>query len=176
MIDTDRLGLRELGTDDAESLFEILSDAETMKYYPAPYTIEGVNRWIDKSIESYHKNGFGLWAVILKETNSFIGQCGISLQDIDGEIVPEIGYHIHKRYWNRGYVTEAAKAALQYGFHQFGLKKLFIHTYVKNTPSQRIAEKLGMKKIKEYAKHIESHDVVWKHVVFEMSKNESEAK
>lgn len=173
LIETKRLGLRKLTLEDADLLYEILSDAEVMRYYPAPYTLDQVKDWIGRSMDSYQKNGFGLWAVILKESNRFIGQCGISLQNIDGVYVPEIGYHIHKLYWNQGYATEAAKASLAYGFQNFGFERIFIHTYVKNSPSQRIAEKIGMKKVKEYDKHIRSHHVIWRHVVYEMIKNES---
>ena len=170
IIETSRLELRELTKADSYELHKVLGDPETMQFYPSPYTIEAVKGWIDRSIESYKDHGFGLWAVILKETNQFIGQCGISIQNIDGEQVSEIGYHINKQYWNQGYATEASRACMQYGFRQLGLDELFIHTYVKNIPSQRIAEKLGMRKIKEYDKYIQSHGLTWRHVVFEMKK------
>ena len=173
LIDTERLGLRKLIKDDCNYLQKMLGDSQTMIYYPATYSIDEVNNWINRSIKSYHKNGFGLWAVILKETNSFIGQCGISLQKIDGKTVPEIGYHINKKHWNHGYATEAAKASLNYGFQYLNLEKIFIHTYINNIPSQRIAKKIGMKKVKEYNKQIKSHNVIWRHVVFEKSKKET---
>ncbi len=167
LIETKRLGLRKLTKEDASTLHEILGDRATMKYYPAPFSLEAVENWVNRSIESYHQNGFGLWAVILKESGLFIGQCGISLQNIDESVVPEIGYHFNKAYWNRGYATEAAEASLQYGFQNFDFESIFIHTYIKNTPSQRIAQKIGMKKVKEYEKHIKSHGIFWRHVVYE---------
>ena len=86
LIETERLGLRELKESDYRDLFEILSDPETMKYYPAPFDQSGVESFIHRSIASYTENGFGLWAVILKSENKFIGQCGISMQDIDGKV------------------------------------------------------------------------------------------
>ena len=138
-----------------------------MQYYPAPYNKDGVDHWISRSLASYQNNGFGLWAVILKESNRFIGQCGITLQDIDGSSVPEIGYHIHKKFWGQGYATEAARACMVYGFEQLKFDRIFIHTYIKNIPSQRVAEKIGMRKVKEYDKHIQSHNLVWRHVVYE---------
>lgn len=172
LIETERLGLRKLTREDADPLHEILSDAEVMQYYPATYNLDAVKDWIGRSMDSYQKNGFGLWAVILKESGDFIGQCGISLQNIDGAYVPEIGYHIHKLYWNQGYATEAAKASLAYGFQNLGFESIFIHTYIKNNPAQRIAEKIGMKKIKEYDKHFSAHNLIWRLVVYEMIKNE----
>lgn len=53
-------------------------------------------------MEKYEKYGFGLWAVVLKKTGEFIGDCGITIQNIDGEMLPEIGYHIHKNIGVRG--------------------------------------------------------------------------
>ena len=83
IIETQRLILREYQESDFLSLFEILSDPVTMQHYPKPYDEEGTKRWINWCINSYQKNGFGLWAIILKESNTFIGDCGISLQNID---------------------------------------------------------------------------------------------
>ena len=79
-----------------DALYEIMSDAETMKHYPAPFDEVRTRRWIECNLEIYQKYGWGLWAVVLKETGEFIGDCGITLQDIDGQLLPEIGYHIHK--------------------------------------------------------------------------------
>lgn len=168
---TKRLILRHLKIDDTQLLHEILSDKETMIFYPATYSIDAVKKWVNKSIKSYKENNFGLWAVTLKDTKEFIGQCGISLQNINGKIVPEIGYHINKKFWNKSYATEAADACLGYGFKKLNLKEIFIHTYIKNIPSQRVAEKIGMKKLFVYDKYLASHDIKWKHVVFR-SKND----
>ena len=97
VIETARLILREYTPEDFEALFEILSDAETMQHYPKPYDAEMTKRWIERNLQNYQKYGFGIWAVILKETGKLIGDCGITVQNIDGELLPEIGYHIHKR-------------------------------------------------------------------------------
>jgi len=166
VFETKRLLARELTLKDAEFLYPILSDAETMRFYPSPYNMEGVQRWIYRSLESYKKNSFGLWAIILKESNQFIGQCGISLQNIDGKIVPEIGYHIHKDFWNKGYATEAALGSLNYGFKTLKLGKIYIHTSINNIPAQRIAEKLGMNKQFVYDKYLETFKVTWPIVVY----------
>lgn len=164
--ETNRLILRELQIEDAYLLHQILSDKETMTYYPSTYDMAGAMKWIERSMSSYKENGFGLWAVILKSSNEFIGQCGISLQNIHGDIVPEIGYHIHKNFWNKGYATEAAKASLNVGFNDLGLKEIFIHTYIKNIPSQRVAEKIGMTELFKYDKLLVSHNLIWEHVVY----------
>ncbi len=169
-IETERLGLRALSLADCQSLFEILSDLETMRYYPRPYTREETEAWIARSMLSYRDKNFGLWAVILKKEDQFIGQCGISLQEIDGKTLPEIGYHIHKKYWRRGYASEAAKASLDYGFLKVGLPELFIHTSLENAASIRVAEKMGMKKRKTYDKVVNQASATVRHVVYALKK------
>ena len=87
IIETERLILREYTFEDFDSLYEILSDKETMEHYPAPFDEENVRGWIQWNIENYAKYGFGLWAVVLKETGEMIGDCGITIQNIDDELL-----------------------------------------------------------------------------------------
>ena len=86
-IETERLLLREYTIDDFDALYEIMSDAETMQHYPAPFDAARTRRWIEWNLENYAQYGFGLWAVVLKETGEFIGDCGITIQNIDGEML-----------------------------------------------------------------------------------------
>ena len=174
IIETNRLVLRNLILDDVNGLFEILSDKETMKYYPRSYSKEETKGWITRSLNSYQENGYGLWAVTLKENHQFIGQCGISNQNIDGALVPEIGYQINKDYWNKGYATEAAIACLIYGFEKLNFDEIFIHTYVKNLPSIRVAQKVGMIWRKEYDKILQKHNnMIMRHVVYSLKRGEN---
>jgi RimJ/RimL family protein N-acetyltransferase len=154
LIQTERLYLRKFVEDDLQHLFPILSDAETMVYYPSPFSRDKVEKWIGRSIQSYETEGYGLWAVILKDSDEFIGDCGITLQEIDGEALPEVGYHICKKHWNKGYATEAARGVINYGFSTLNLQKLFTYTTVENVPSQRVALKNGMKFVKKFYKQI----------------------
>ena len=112
-LQTERLILREYTMDDFDALYEIMSDAETMQHYPAPFDQARTRRWIEWNLENYQKYGWGLWAVVLRESGEFIGDCGITLQNIDGQMLPEIGYHIHKKYWRRGFAKEAARTVLK---------------------------------------------------------------
>jgi RimJ/RimL family protein N-acetyltransferase len=130
--------------DDKDDLAEILSDEEAMRYYPHPFSPQEVENWITWNMKNYATYGFGLWAVILKETGDFLGDCGITMQTIDGEPFPEIGYHIKKAYWNRGFATEAAKACRDYAFEVLGYEEIYSYMTIHNTPSRRIAEKVGM--------------------------------
>lgn len=92
ILKTERLVLREFVPEDFEALYAILSDAETMRHYPKPFDEAKVRGWIEWNLENYRKYGFGLWAMELKETGEFLGDCGITMQTIDGEQLPEIGY------------------------------------------------------------------------------------
>jgi RimJ/RimL family protein N-acetyltransferase len=172
LMETSRLFLREQSLADGDALSEILSDPETMKYYPAPFTREEADGWIRFSIRSYGENGFGLWAVILRASGRYIGQCGLSLQNIHGERVPEIGYHIHKGQQRKGFATEASQACLAYGFDRLSLPEIYIHTSVENTPSRRVAEKLLMEERFEYDKEVPAHGIVMPHVVYSMKREE----
>lgn len=150
MIETERLLLRPYTLDDFPALYEILSDPETMQHYPAPYDEEKTRNWITWNLDNYEKYGFGLWAVVLKETGEFIGDCGITLQTIDGEILPEIGYHIHKKYWRRGFAKEAARAVRDWGFRNTQYDIFYSYMKYTNIGSWSTALANGMKKVKEY--------------------------
>jgi [ribosomal protein S5]-alanine N-acetyltransferase len=149
ILETERLYLRELKPEDFDRLHAIFSDEETMRFYPAPFTREQTGQWIQKNQARYRKDGFGLWGVCLKETDELIGDCGLVRQTVDGRTEIEIGYHIHKKYWSRGFATEAAKACKEYGFHQLHFNKLICLIDPKNIPSIRVAEKIGFTKEKE---------------------------
>ena len=149
-LETERLILREYTMDDFDDLYEILSDEETMKHYPKPFDEEKVRYWINWNITNYKTFGFGLWAVVLKDTNEMIGDCGITMQIIDGEIKPEIGYHINKKYQRRGYATEAARKCRDYIFQNTPFNIIYSYMKYTNIGSYSVAIKNGMKLIKEY--------------------------
>ena len=150
IIETERLGLREYTPDDFDALHEIMSDPETMQHYPAPFDEERTRGWIAWNLDNYRRYGFGLWAVVLKETGEMIGDCGVTLQNIDGETLPEIGYHIHKKHWRKGYAKEAARAVRDWAFRNTGYGALYSYMKYTNAASQATAGANGMKKIKEY--------------------------
>ena len=150
ILETPRLLLREMTDEDFSALHAILSDPETMKYYPKPYDESGTRRWINWCRESYQKNGFGLWAVILKESGEFIGDCGISLQPIHGEWLPEIGYHICKDHWRKGYASEAAAACIRLAFERFDFPAVYSYMKHTNEPSARTAMTYGCRQVEAF--------------------------
>jgi len=152
IIETDRLRLRQLNENDFDNLKAVIGDEETMKYYPCPYNDEGVNRWLKWNYGCYAKRGFGLWAVELKDEGIFIGDCGITLQNIDGDEVFEIGYHINKKYWRKGYASEAARACKKWFFENTEYNEVYSYMNIENLGSIGVAKANGMSFIKEYYK------------------------
>ena len=161
IIETERLILREYTSEDFNDLYEILSDRETMEHYPKPYDEKGVRGWIRWNIENYAKYGFGLWAVVLKETGKMIGDCGITIQNIDGDLLPEIGYHIHKNYWRNGFGSEAARAVRDWAFENTEYDRLYSYMKYTNIGSYSTASAIGMKKVKEYPDEIDTVTYVY---------------
>lgn len=150
ILETERLIIREYMPDDFDALAEIICDPYTMRYYARPYDREGVDRWIRWCLDSYKSHGFGLWALESKETGEFIGDCGISLQHIDGQILPEIGYHVNKKYWHRGYAKEACAAVKDWFFTHTDYAAVYSYMNAENFPSAATAASNGMTKVKSY--------------------------
>lgn len=153
IIETERLYLRELQIEDKYELRKVLSNPESMKFYPHPFNEEEVDKWIQWNIENYKNYKHGLWAVILKEGDVFLGDCGITMQNIGGETVPEIGFHIIPEFCNKGYATEAALACKEYALKVLQYPKIFSYTTVRNTPSQQVAKKIGLQFYKHFEKN-----------------------
>ncbi len=148
--ESDRLYLRPLRPGDVNSLALILTEPVSMAYYPRPYTLGETREWIARNRRRYRKYGYGLWAVVLKGSNRWIGECGVTLQNIDGEILPEIGYHILGEYRGNGYAPEAASLALEYCDKRFGIKEFYSYCETGNLASRRVMEKLGLTPYKTY--------------------------
>lgn len=150
VIETERLFLREMTMDDFDALYKVLSDKDIMQHYPYAFDESRVKNWIERNINRYKNDGFGLWAVCLKETGEMIGDCGLTLQNIDGQMLPEIGYHIRKDCQGRGYAKEAAAATRDWAWENTSYPALYSYCKYTNIPSYKTAEAIGMKFDKEY--------------------------
>jgi RimJ/RimL family protein N-acetyltransferase len=139
---TNRLTLRELTLADADPLFEVLGDPIAMEHYPDPKTHQETEGWIRWARDSYEQNGFGLWAIERASDGAFLGDCGPMLQPVEGELVPEIGYHIVRREWGRGYATEAALACRDLVLGRLGFERVVSIVAPENLGSRRVAEKV----------------------------------
>lgn len=150
VLETERLLLREMKPDDDEALFQVLGDPDTMRYYPYTFDRQLVRNWIERNMNRYRKDGFGLWAVCLQHTGEVIGDCGLTLQKINGELLPEIGYHIRRDCQRRGYASEAAKAVRDWAFRNTDYPALYSCCKYTNVPSFKTAESIGMRFVSEY--------------------------
>ena len=150
IIETERLFLREMKESDFDALYEVLADSDIMQHYPYTFDESRVRNWIQRNIERYRIFGFGLWAVCLKETGEMIGDCGLTLQLIDGRIKPEIGYHIRANKQRNGYAKEAAIAVRDWTFNNTPFQIVFSYMKYTNEPSVKTAISYGCKQVDEY--------------------------
>jgi [ribosomal protein S5]-alanine N-acetyltransferase len=153
ILETSRLLLREFGRDDANALALVISDPETMRFYPAPLDRAGVERWIERNLQRYAQYGHGLWGMVLKSTGELVGDCGLTFQKVEGVDELEIGYHVRRDLWQQGLATEAARACRDYGFGRLSAERIVSLIRPENIPSRRVAEKNGMKIWKEALHH-----------------------
>ena len=144
MIETQRLVLRLMREDDAESLYDIFSDPAAMQYFGVVFDRARMEQWVRSNIEHQQKHGFSLLSVVLRESGEVIGDCGLETDEIDGELMVGLGFDFKRSYWGCGYATEAACAVLKYGFSQLGLERIRGWIDPDNVPSQHVAERIGM--------------------------------
>lgn len=159
ILETERLYMRELRQTDIEALSKILQDEETMYAYEGAFSDEEVQEWLDRQIARYKKWNFGLWAVVLKETDEIIGQCGLTMQPWKDNEVLEIGYLFQRAYWHKGYALESAKACKQYAFEKLDAKEVCSIIRDTNTASQNVAIRNDMILTDSWTKHYKGVDM-----------------
>ena len=159
ILETERLYLREMNQGDFEALCKILQDDEIMYAYEGAFSNEEVQEWLDRQISRYRKWGFGLWAVILKETDEMIGQCGLTIQAWKDREVLEIGYLFNRMHWHTGYAVEAAKACKEYAFEILKAEEVCSIIRDTNTASQKVAQRNGMCVKDSWTKHYRGVDM-----------------
>lgn len=145
MIETERLIFRPFTEEDLPTLIRQRSDPEVNKYLggPARQNAESLAARIKFYIECCDKFGFGMCAMIWKETGEMIGSAGLQPLENTGEI--EVGYSLIREYWGLGIGTEAAKGWMRHGFDRHGLERIVAVAVKENAGSRRIMEKLGMR-------------------------------
>ncbi|MGM9631561.1 MAG: GNAT family N-acetyltransferase [Eubacteriales bacterium] len=159
ILETERLFLREMNRSDFDSLCKIMQDGDTMYAYEGAFTDAEVREWLERQISRYLSSGFGLWAVVLKETGEMIGQCGLTMQPWkDGEVL-EIGYLFRRSHWHNGYATEAAQACKRYAFEVLGADEVCSIIRDTNTASQNVAKRNGMTVADTWTKHYRGVDM-----------------
>lgn len=155
IIETDRLLLRELLPSDIEGMFFLDSNPKVHEFLGKlpVLSIDESQEYITSIQQQYSENGIGRYAVVLKDTNQFIGWCGIKYitKPENGHVnFHELGYRFIEAYWGKGYGYESAKAWLDYGFNIMNIKTMYASAHINNKGSRRILEKLGMQPKNEF--------------------------
>jgi ribosomal-protein-alanine N-acetyltransferase len=149
ILETHRLRFRRLVLDDLDALFALYRDKETRQYFPdgtdGTLTYDETQQEIEWFLQGHPEHPeLGLWAAIYKETNQFVGRCGLLPWTIEGRAEVEVAYLLDKRCWRQGLGTEAAKALLQYGFERLHLSRLICLIHPHNQASIKVARSMGM--------------------------------
>ncbi len=164
ILETPRLILRELTPSDLNAICRVLQDKTAMYAYEHAFSDEEAQAWLENQLRRYQEDGFGLWAAVLKESGELVGQCGITLQSVNGRSVPEVGYLFERKHWHKGYATEAAIACKEYAFDILGFDAVFSIIRDNNFASQNVARRNGMTICGSVVKHYYGMDMP--HLVF----------
>jgi RimJ/RimL family protein N-acetyltransferase len=145
-IHTDRLHLRRWRLDDRVLFARLNANPQVMEFFPALLSREESDAVADRIELHFRTHGFGLWAVEIPGVTSFAGFIGLAIPRIETAFTPcvEIGWRLDADYWNRGYATEGARAALDFGFNSLQLQEILSYTVPANVRSRRVMEKIGM--------------------------------
>ena len=110
------------------------------------FTKSEVKKWINSQLHRYRNDGYGYFAVILKETGRLIGQAGLLKSDIEGADVMELGYIFDDKYWGKGYAAEASRACINLAFDELGVGKLHCTIRPENEVSVRLAKRMALRR------------------------------
>lgn len=146
ILETQRLLFRPLTLNDLDDLYTLYNNPNVKKYvYQASMTYEETKEELEWMNTVYNSQpGFGLWGTIYKETDEFIGRCGLLQWTIDNQLEVELTYMLAEKYWGQGLATEATQAIMQYGFEELKLPRMICCIDAENLASIKVAEKLGM--------------------------------
>lgn len=168
-IETSRLVLRDWTEADIEPLARMNGDARVMEYFLKSLTPEESLDFYQRIRNEFEECGFGLYAVECKEDRSFAGYVGFHRFTFEVDFAPgiEIGWRLDAGKWGKGYATEAALACLDYGRRVLGLKEVYSFTSLPNKRSERVMQKIGMERVREFGHPLVSPDhPLYRHVLY----------
>jgi len=142
-----------MNENDIDDMLRTFTDKKVMKSFDLQsFSREQMKEWVDRNLAHQNKYGYGLFSVILKSNQELIGDCGVEHTEFEGKPCVEIGYDFLSKYWNQGYATEAAKALKEYAIEELNIDAKTLCSFIRknNKASQRVSEKVGMQRIKEY--------------------------
>jgi RimJ/RimL family protein N-acetyltransferase len=143
---TERLRLRRWLPGDRQPFAQMNCDPQVMEFLPGPLSRQESDARADRIEAHFREHGFGLWAVEISGVTPFAGFVGLSVSRFEAPFTPciEVGWRLGAAYWHRGYATEGARAALDFGFRWLQADEIVSFTVPQNLRSRRVMEKLGM--------------------------------
>ncbi|MBL8673403.1 MAG: GNAT family N-acetyltransferase [Rhodospirillales bacterium] len=145
-LETARLRLRPWAARDLAPFAAMNADPRVMEHFPGTLTRAESDALVARIEEHFVRHGFGLWAIEVAADGAFAGFTGLAVPRFEAPFTPcvEIGWRLAPAHWGQGYATEAAQAALAFGFKTAGLEEIVSFTVPANLPSRRVMERLGM--------------------------------
>jgi RimJ/RimL family protein N-acetyltransferase len=145
-IDTPRLILRDWRPEDLPAFAAMNADPRVMEFFPKPLDRAESDARVAKIGDHFARHGFGLWAVEVRDVAGFIGFVGLSVPQFEAHFTPcvEVGWRLAFEHWGLGYATEAARAALDFGFQCLALEEIVSFTVPANRRSRAVMERIGM--------------------------------
>ncbi len=137
-----RLTFRRMHVGDLDDMAGLLGDPGVMRHYPHPFSRDEAAQWIARQEERYARDGYGLW-ILHDRDGTFVGDCGLTWQTVDGVEDLEVGYHLLPIHQGQGLATEAAAACRDHARTR-GIDRLIAIVGVDNVPSRRVAERIGL--------------------------------
>jgi RimJ/RimL family protein N-acetyltransferase len=174
-IQTQRLKLRQWQPEDRPLFAEMNADPEVMKYFPQSLTHEQSAQMAQHMASLIAAQGWGFWAVELRESEQFIGFVGLNKPDYELPVTPcvEVGWRLRKKYWGHGYATEAGNASLVVGFETLRLPEIYAFTTLTNHKSQAVMQRLGMTNTRQNFMHpmVPKHHPLREHVLYKIDQS-----
>ncbi len=154
-IETERLILRDLLLSDEQGMFELDADPRVHNFLGnSPIkTMDEAHFYINLVQQQYKENGIGRWAVIEKSSGEFVGWSGLKfIKEFENNHTHfyDVGYRLIPKFWNKGYATESARAALHYGFETLQLLEIYGSANIENIKSRRALEKCGLRFVEKF--------------------------
>jgi RimJ/RimL family protein N-acetyltransferase len=166
VFETERLKIRKFVFSDLRTLPNIMGNEKVMYAWEHGFTKDETKKWISGQLKRYRKDGYGYFAVILKESGTLIGQTGLFKSEIGGKEVVELGYIFDNLYWKHGYCIESVEACIRFASDTLKLNELYCSIRPENEDSIRIAEKIGMTKTGEHIKIYMEKEM--RHLIFDL--------
>ncbi|WP_334081450.1 GNAT family N-acetyltransferase, partial [Helicobacter typhlonius] len=170
--ESERVFLRPYTQADFAALHKTVSDKETMYAWGQGFSKKQSQEWLDKQLAHYQQYGFGIWAIIEKQSGAIIGNAGLNHTEISlkgkTQKIVEIGYLLHRNFWGKGYGSEVARMCVKYGFETLGLEEVYCLIKEDNKASIKVAKMLEMELIGKHIKNYKGKELP--HCVFRLEK------